>query len=201
MYMSIDTPIYRENIQICIHNLLQYMIATHNKVLPVRFDLRFPTGYSHDGHNHEVQYLARRVVQHYAYHGIECVYVIVREQNMSPVPHYHCLILLDGAQCQYPEAVKDLANHLWKDIVKSNLDGLVDYCRPHSGHPIPPLEMIRRPSSVATGEVLLQQQWDFDGTTRTVLAHGNYLAKEHTKGQAPKGVRELLASQIPARVA
>jgi len=85
---------------------------------------------------------------------------------------------------------------IWLDIVGSDKKGLVHLCTHKAGDKVPRLEMIARPSSRATGERLQQQKEDFERAKQIALDHADYLAKEATKGNAPDGVREMLASQV-----
>lgn len=66
-------------------------------------------------------------------------------------------------------------------------------------YPIPAQEVIRRPSANASGNTLLVQQGLFDRAVSIALAYADYLAKEATKGNAPDGAREMLASQVRVR--
>lgn len=190
---------YRDNILQVSQEQIDTMIERHNKVLPVRLDIRFPEEYVTDGSNKEIQSLLKNTQEHYRYHGIDSSYVVVREQDTSLNPHYHGLLLLDGNKCQSPEGVKQVVSKKWKSVVGSEKDGLVDYCRHQPYHPLPALEMIRRPSSVAVEEILERQEESFVKARQTALDHADYLAKERTKGNAPDGVRELLASRVSKR--
>lgn len=187
---------HRQEILDRSQDLIDEMIETHNKVPPIRMDFHFPQGYQHDGGNTEIQRLHKRLKQHDRYHGTDSRYLTVREQNTSASPHYHTMVLVDGNKHQNPRGVQETATNIWRDIVGSDQRGIVHHCRHQDGHPIPPLEMIRRPSSQASGEQLEQQTAAFERAKRIALEHTEYLAKETTKGNAPDGAREMLASQV-----
>lgn len=193
--MAKETDV-RAGIMRLLEDQARAMTERHSKVLPVRADFRFPQDYVQDGSNLETQKLLKNTVQYYRNQGIECRYLAVREQNLSDHPHYHAMFLLDGNKVRSPYGVVQKTQELWKDIVSSSADGLVDFCKPQPSNPIPPLQMIRRPSSKAGGDVLAQQQGEYETAIRITLNHGEYLAKERTKGNAPAGVREVLASQV-----
>lgn len=190
---------YRFGIQSRISGLLKNMIDLHNKVLPIRFDLHFPGGYQHNGGNDEIEQFNKRLTQHCRYYRLDIRYLTVREQNISSHPHYHVLILVDGNKHQHPGAIHQVANHIWKGVVGSEQDGLVNFCYHQADHTTPALELIRRPSACASGDTLLHQQALFERAVSIALAHADYLAKEATKGNAPDGTREMLASQVRTR--
>ncbi len=194
-----DDGTLRTNIISSIDNQLAYMTQTHNKVFPVRFDLRFLQGYHHDGGNDHVAYFLRRMKQHYDYYNTDCVYVVVREQNTSELPHYHCMFLFDGNKIRSPMGVYDQASHIWQDTLNTTQDGLVHCCHSQPNQYTPPLTMIRSASSLANGERFQDQHRQFYDAYQTAMIHGRYLAKDHTKGSAPKGVRKLLATRVPSQ--
>jgi len=194
--MTRTKPTHRREIIARSQDLLDEMTETHNKILPVRMDFHFPEGYQHDGGNTEIQRLHKRLAQHDRYHDTDSRYITVREQDTSAVPHYHSLILVDGNKHQKARGLQDAATTIWLDIVGSDQRGLVDRCLHKEGHSLPPLEMIRRPSSLAADEQLEQQTVAFERAKQVALDHAEYLAKERTKGDAPDGAREMLASQV-----
>ena len=187
---------YRDNILETSRQLIEHMIVNHHKVLTVRIDIRFPSSYPHNGMNDEIEQFNKNIARCFRYRNVDMRYIDVREQNYSYHPHYHALIIVDGNKIQNPYTILEVATRTWNGIVGSDTLGLVHLCTHQEGHPIPPMEMIRRPSSLATGAQLEQQTAAFERARRIALDHTAYLAKEFTKGNAPEGVREMLASQI-----
>jgi hypothetical protein len=187
---------YRDNILERSRQLIDHMIVNHNKVLLTRIDLRFPTTYPHNGLNDEAERFNKNLKRTFDYNRIDIRYLLVREQSYSHHPHYHALIIVDGNKTQNPYTILEIATRTWNGIVGSDTPGLVHLCQHQERHPIPPMEMIRRPSSLATGAQLREQTIAFERARRIALDHTAYLAKEFTKGNAPDGVREMLASQI-----
>lgn len=194
--MATTKDTYRANIQGKIEELIDEANERHNKVLPIRMDFHFPQGYQHNGENEEIQKLHKRVSRRDRYRRTDSRYLTVREQNTSDCPHYHTLLLVDGNKHQNPRGIQEEVASIWLDIVGSDQKGIVNFCKHQEGYPIPPLEMIRRPSSRATGEQLEKQTAAFEKARQVALDHADYLAKETTKGNAPDGVREMLASQV-----
>lgn len=184
---------YREDIFHSIARRLDGMIAHHNKVLVIRLDIRFPVGYVHDGRNTELSFFLRRLRENIEYGSCEVHYVWAREQHESPVPHYHLILMLDGAKIQDPMGILVEADRIWAYTVGFAGTGLVHFCQQNGGvgH-----VMIRRPSSVAQGADLLTQQRQFADAYYTALAKGTYLAKTQTKGLTPSQTRVHGGSQM-----
>ena len=199
----------RKNIKDHIHAMVDYMIIKHNKVLPVRIDLHFPYNYWQDGSNREIQNFERNINRYFSYRGIDMVILVVREQHKSQNPHYHVFMCVDGNKLEITYMIFLVCNKIWTKIIKKELlsigwetstigqyclDGLVHHCDDQTGAKLPPMETIRRPSKFAVGDELVVQREEFGSTRKTAIDHGMYLAKELSKGSAPKGTREMLGS-------
>ena len=192
-YPQINGDAYRQDILSQIIARLNGMISRHNKVLLIRFDIRFPNGYPHDGNNHEISCLLRRLRENLGYSGIDVQYAWVREQVSSLVPHYHVVVMIDGSKIQNPVGVLHEADRIWRHTVGYDVTGLVDFCCHDGGvgH-----VMLRRPSSVATGEALEIRQHQFRDAYDNAVRRVMYLAKSYSKGNTPPRVREFGCSQM-----
>jgi len=201
----------RPNIEDHIHGMIDYMIDKHNKVLPVRIDLHFPYNYWQDGSNREIQNFERNVNRYFEYRGIHEVILAVREHRGSHNPHYHVFMCVDGNKLESSYMIFLVCEKIWTKIIKKELlsvgwelsiieedclGGLVHHCDNPPGSELPPMEMIRRKSKFAVGDELAVQREEFG--CKTAIDHGLYLPR-HSKGNAPKGTREMLGSQIPKK--
>jgi len=190
---QINDEAYRRDILRQIIGRLNWMIGHHNKVLLIRFDVRFPDGYPHDGNNREISSLLRRLRENIEWSGVEVQYCWVREQVSSLTPHYHIVMMVDGSKIQNPMGILREADRIWNHSIGYGGTGLVNFCCHDGGvgH-----VMLRRPSSVAEGEALETAQREFrdayDDATRRIM----YLAKTYSKGGAPPRAREYGCSQI-----
>lgn len=184
---------YREDIFHHITNRLDWMISRHNKVLVIRFDVRYPDGYPHDGRNTQLSNFLRRLRENIEYSGCRVQYVWAREQVSSPVPHYHVMLIIDGSKVQNPMGILHEADRIWAYMLGHTGTGLVHFCQQDGsvGH-----VMIRRPSSVAEGNDLFVQQRQFGEAYNDAIGKGAYLAKTYSKGGAPSRVREYGCSQM-----
>ncbi|MGY0834212.1 YagK/YfjJ domain-containing protein [Azospirillum argentinense] len=188
---------YRNDILECVEKRINHMIGKHNKVLFVRFDVRYPQGYPHNGTNSDMSKLMKLLKEPYTERKVSMHYVWAREQDSSDAPHYHVAMMANGSRVQNPGEILNNAGEVWGRVTGSNPSGLIDFCchdfngQPSSGH-----VMIRRPSSLAKGKQLDDQTKAFENARAEALQRGRYLAKTRTKGHAPKRVREYQGSQL-----
>jgi len=189
---------YNEAILSCIGRMLSYMTAKHFRVLFFRFDVRFPHGYPHNGLNSELSELLKLIKEAYTRDGIELHYVWAREQDTSDVPHYHVAMTVNGSRVQDPRGIQHMAERIWQRITGVSYSGLIDFCcHDYRGQATYSHIMIERCPEDATGEVALTRQRCFEAACAEALQRGSYLAKTHTKGNAPFRVREYGASRLP----
>jgi len=188
---------YRPEILACIRERMDFMISHHCKVLFVRFDVRFPDGYPHDGSNREMSQFMKLLKEFYTDQLVLVHYIWVREQVNSAVPHYHVVLLVNGSKIQNPMGIWLKAQEVWNRVVGVTYSGLINFCRhQYRGQPGTGSIMIRRPSATAVGESLQVQQQEFDQARAAALERADYLAKTYSKGNAPYRVREYGASQL-----
>ncbi len=189
------------NYEIILHKIkdtFDYMISKHNKVLFIRFDLHFPYGYQGDGTNKELSDFLRLFKEYYTRHGIDVHYIWVREQSETKsIPHYHCVVLFDGNKIQKYFSVLERASAVWSRIVGFTAEGLVNYCnRDYNGKRVENGIMIRRPSSIATGERLQELEAEFRSDYEKCFRWASYLAKVNQKSMTPYSVRRFGTSGV-----
>lgn len=173
------------------------MIGRFSRVLCIRMDVRLPAGYPHDGMNREIGELTKRLRESFGIHDIEVQYVWAREQKTSDNPHYHLQVFVDGHEVRNPYRIFSVAERLWGNIVEVNASGLIDHCNhDYNGVAAHNGIMIRRPKDKASGQEFDEQSQEFDSARAYVLSRASYLAKTHTKGNAPHRVREYGYSKL-----
>lgn len=178
-----------------INSRLCYMLESHNKVLVVRFDIRFPQGYTPTGV--ELSNFIKLFKEYHQRHGLNIHYIWVREQANGAVHHYHLMIMVNGSIMQNPYCLLQKADEIWARVVGYDGPGLVHFCNTEwMGERASSSTMIRRPSSVATGMERVQQEQQFQSSIARVHAQADYLAKEETKGEAPYRMREFGCSRL-----
>lgn len=184
---------YRQDIIQCIADRLEHMTCERSRTMVVRLDARFPDGYPHNGGNGEISALMAKIMEWFRYHKMRMAYVWVREQNTSPVPHYHVVLFIGNPTVPNGWSVHELAAHFWSMIIGGNYGSCIHLCRTHEGYPD---MQINRPTAmdIAAQDAGAIQQ--FEITKQTAMDWLIYFAKTHTKGNAPHGIREFQGSQI-----
>ncbi|TWI61442.1 uncharacterized protein DUF3296 [Desulfobotulus alkaliphilus] len=174
-------------------HLMTHMTNKHNKVLFVRLDLHFPYA-SPDldtTDNYALSAFLKLLKEYYTYHKIELHYIWVREQAaLTQHPHYHCVFLLNGNRIQHAYSLLERATTIWHRVVGGSA-GLVHYCTSGTNG-----IMIRRPSSLATGDTLAGQQAEYEQTFNHCFEWASYLAKVNQKQYTPGGVRRFGVSRF-----
>lgn len=170
---------------------LAHMIASHSKVMQVRFDLHYPndgTIVPNRQHIYNFNYNLKRKLQRETIiggHRVDPQILWTEEINSSTAPHYHFLLLANGnAKNNYKELLKNTVNPLWKNTINSDNDGLVDYCDKNGPNGL----MITRSSP----DVLTQ--------INRCSYQASYLAKIKTKDARGKGCWLMGGSRVPSAV-
>lgn len=181
-----------------IRDTFDFMIRKHNKVLFVRLDLHFPYGYPVDGSNRELSGFLKLFREYYTRHGIDFHYIWAREQSATNnIQHYHCVILLDGNKVQHYFPVLERASIVWRRIVGIEGEGLINFCnKDYNGKRVENGIMIRRPSSLATGERLHELEDAFRHDYERCFRWASYLAKVNQKSMTPFSMRRFGTSGI-----
>jgi hypothetical protein len=188
---------YRKDIMDRIENWLERATKDHCKIFVVRLDVRFPVAYEHKGGNDEISEFLRRFGSYYP--ELDSRYVWARERAGAEHPHYHVLLMLNGSVIQnaWGRLVTDV-NNIWAGVlewssrIKWSPGGYIELCNGYNGlNGI----MIRRPAIQATAEKAQKDYDKYVTAYRAALNWGAYLAKTHTKGSVPPGVREWGSSR------
>ena len=117
-----------------IDDTLTEMIQKHNKVLVVRFDVRYPDNQITDSNNNDIYRftynLKRSLNRENANrdHNVDAKIIHVEEKNKSINPHHHFAVFVNGNAKNKYYPIVEKANKLWKKILNTTKDGLIDYC-------------------------------------------------------------------------
>lgn len=155
--------------------LMEFAIANHSKVMQIRFDLHYPSDGSilhSPDHISDFSYnisrrLKRMVI---ATHRVAPLYLWVREIHDSSFPHYHFLLWINANAIKNKFTIFNITNETWKNILKTNENGLVHYCLSDKREP-----------EYDNGIVIDRNKEDFSMKRYVAFRSGSYLAKTYSK--------------------
>ncbi len=169
-----------------ILDMLIYYISKHNKLLFIRFDVRFPAEYYNDRSNQIFSEFIADLIKFYKRAGLDPVYIWVREQSCEKHQHYHCILLLDGNKIQSYHHVLRQAEAMWNRKLGVEQLGLINFCNKS-----------RYGELQSNGIMLRRNDENFSDVFNKCFHWASYLAKTATKDYAPLGIREFGSSRIP----
>ncbi len=193
--MPSDTGKKRRAINKRINQMVNDMSERHSRVCVTRIDITYPEEIQSDGSNKDIIRLNNNLRSFMDRNNIDFEYVTVREQVDSHNPHYHSIFCTDGSKLSKPKRLQETSNEIWKGIVGSEKNGLVHYPKNNRKHKLPPLQMLKRPLQKAEGEDWQRQQDKYEKAKSIAKQHGEYLAKEYSKGVSSEH-REVFSSQV-----
>ena len=172
-----------------IERQFDYAEETKSKIFFMRYDIRFPERYDH-ADNDVFRAFQSKFIKNLSRQGLKPQYVAVREQSKEKHQHYHVALLLDGQKTQSIHNHIQTAERLWDSTLglpaRENGYGLIDDCTTN------------RHGEPQENGVMLRYDDPFRGNKKDdCFRRASYLAKNNTKGNAPKGQRELFSSRIP----
>ena len=169
-----------------VGQLLDHVCEKHNKILPVRFDVRYPKGYESSGDNKDITKMIAKLIQHYTRLKIDTDYFWVREQKSSKNPHYHCAVFLDGNKTLNKEHVFKNASTYWQSTINSSNDKLIDKCnKSKDGTPH------------ANGIPLIRSSDTYEANREEVERQMGYPCKLDDKAAPKDGLRNFGMSRLP----
>ena len=184
--LSCNTEILKE-----IERQFDYAEQTKSKIFFMRYDIRFPEGYDHacNGLFREFQ---AKFIKNLSRQGLKPQYVAVREQSREKHQHYHVALLLDGQKTQSIHNHIQTAERLWDSTLglpeKANGYGLIDDCT------------VNRAGEIQVNGVMLRpDDPERKDKKNECFRRASYLAKDNTKGNAPKRQREVFSSRCPKK--
>ena len=172
-----------------IERQFQYAEATKSKPYFMRYDVRLPEGLDHTD-NGLFREFQSKYIKNRSRKGLKPQYVAVREQSREKHQHYHIALWLDGQKTQNIHDHIATAERLWDKTLglpdKENGYGLIDDCtKSRSG------------AKQINGVMLRKDDPEYASKKDDCFRRASYLAKVNTKGNTPKGQRELFSSRIP----
>ena len=185
--LACDTKILNE-----IERQFDYAEENKSKIFFMRYDIRFPEEYDH-ADNGVFREFQSKFMKKLSRHGLKPQYVAVREQSREKHQHYHVALLLDGQKTQSIHNHIQTAERLWDSTLglpaRENGYGLIDDCTTN-----------RTGEKQVNGVMLRPDDPEMEKKKNDCFRRASYLAKNSTKGNAPKRQRELFSSRIPKSI-
>lgn len=169
-----------------LYDLIMSYISRHNKVLFVRFDVRFPQSLRPDPSNMTFQRFIADLAKFCSREGYDPDYLWVREGREQCNQHYHCLLLLNGNHIQSTFKVVEKAQEVWNRKLKVNYQGLIYDCNRAIKY-----------NRQSNGIMLRRNDPNLFATLAHCFHWASYLAKVNTKDASPYRVRDFGSSRIP----
>jgi hypothetical protein len=168
------------------HESMSNMLGKHSKVMQLRFDLHYPIDNSVTPDKKHIPDFNRNLKRklnrerHAGGHKVDAhlLWSIERYKSVNPHYHYVCLINANAKQNYYPVVME--ANRQWKNILKTDKDGLVDRCDKHGDNGI----IVKRGAD------------DEQAQLGRCSYQASYLAKDRSKDRMKKGARLYSGSKV-----
>ena len=182
--LACDAKVLNEN-----ERQFDYAEETKSKVFFMRYDIRFPERLDH-ADNGVFREFQSKFMKNLSRKGLKPQYVAVREQSKEKHQHYHVALILDGQKTQNIHNHIQTAERLWDSTLglpaRENGYGLIDDCTKS------------RSGETQENGVMLRYDDPWRGDKKDdCFRRASYLAKTSTKGNTPKGQREMFSSRIP----
>jgi len=171
-----------------IYRVFTHALATYSKVLYVRFDLHYPSSGSHLAPDVAFNRFRDSFIKNRARKGYRPLYIWCLEQDRSPFPHVHFVLLLSGQVTNSIYGHQQKAREMWYGIlgvpVPEGRAGLLEPCDREVPGLAPNGIMIQTSDPNRNNELNEAFRWT------------SYLSKTETKGNGPDGTREWGCSQV-----
>ncbi len=172
------------------HAHLKDMTTKHSKVMQLRFDLRYPADGTITPDNEQLSnfsYNFQRKLQREKIEGghkVDPRLILVTEQHdNSQHPHIHGTVLVNAnaKQKAYPLYLE--IERQWKQVLKTNSEGLVDRCNKQGEN----------------GIIINRNADDYQDKMNQCSHQASYLAKTRGKESNPKGSWLVKGTRVPKR--
>jgi len=159
-----------------IENIMNEMVSKHSKIMTVRFDIRYPDNDNINTSSERISdfaYNLKRSLDRETFEGghkTDAKVIHVQEQESSSHPHHHFAVIVNANAKQNAYPILEKANTLWKTMMKTNEDGLVDFCNRYEN-----------------GIIIRRNSPDYEEQYDKTFYQLSYLAKVRGKENRDKG--------------
>jgi len=159
-----------------IENIMDDMLDKHSKIMTVRFDIRYPDNDNINPSSERISdfaYNLKRSLDRETFEGghkTDAKVIHVQEQESSSHPHHHFAVIVNANAKQNAYPILEKANTIWKKMMNTSEDGLVDYCNKYEN-----------------GMVIRRNSPDYEEQYDKTFYQLSYLAKVRGKENRDKG--------------
>ena len=159
-----------------IENIMDDMLDKHSKIMTVRFDIRYPDNDNINPSRERISdfaYNLKRSLDRETFEGghkTDAKVIHVQEQESSNHPHHHFAVIVNANAKQNAYPILEKANTIWKKMMNTSEDGLVDYCNKYEN-----------------GMVIRRNSADYEEQYDKTFYQLSYLAKVRGKENRDKG--------------
>ena len=159
-----------------IENIMDDMLDKHSKIMTVRFDIRYPDNDNINPSSERISdfaYNLKRSLDRETFEGghkTDAKVIHVQEQESSSHPHHHFAVIVNANAKQNAYPILEKANTIWKKMMNTSEDGLVDYCNKYEN-----------------GMVIRRNSADYEEQYDKTFYQLSYLAKVRGKENRDKG--------------
>lgn len=159
-----------------ISDVFDSMLDKHSKIMLVRFDVRYPQNENIICTNSKLSdfaYNLKRSLNREKIEGghrVDAKIMHVQEQDKSENPHHHFAVVVNANAKNKSYPILQKAESLWKNMLKNDQDGLVDFC-----------------NSKRNGIIINKNKEDFQDRYDEAFYQVSYLAKVRGKEHRHKG--------------
>lgn len=170
-----------------LHTHREDMLTKHSKVMQVRFDLHYPVNNSVapcKQHLEQFTYNFQRKLKREKIkggHQVDPRLITVSEQNTSNNPHMHAVLLVNASAKQNYYPLVQEAEKQWKQALKTDSQGLVDYCDKKGKN----------------GIIMDKNKENFQDKLNECSYQASYLAKASSKENKAKGSWAVSGTRLP----
>lgn len=172
-------------------------IENQTRTYVIRYDVRFPDGHHNHADNQLISEFNADYMKALKRKGYKPRYFMTREQSREKHQHHHGVLLLEGKKIDNIVTPLSIAERIWHN--KLDLPApTTKYFQPGAteGHLIDACIRDRQGNSVPNGIMIRNDDPEHETKLKECFRRASYLCKINTKGNTPKGQREVFASRV-----
>lgn len=169
-----------------ITDLFQLYCTIHNKVLVIRFDIRYPKDYTGVPDNSHVSKCLTTAFRILHRRKLDPHYLWVREfSSIGTHPHYHCFLMLNGNKTRKYGYIFRLLEEAWSTVLGIKTKGCICHCTDTEDNDFNGKTISRS-----------MEPWEYHLRYNEIKTQLLYLAKSYSKETEYHGQRNFGSSPL-----